>query len=215
MDHHEIAFGDDHSRFISQCRRDAFDEIEQAFASGGDVSAVLDVVGRPEALSCDIVTLIEQRVECLEDKRFVLRFRAWTSDCRRLSKARLTAAIIIKWRIMKLGTKWIRQQAVIMLLVIERIIGVAVGIERVESRAIVRVEGQPEFDALRQVWIRKEMTPERNQVSVSLFDDCFGTIRFKSTRGDDFSFEDLAQLRRRNRRLTLHDEHVAFDPAVQ
>ena len=56
------------------------------------------------------------------------------------------------------------------------------------------------------------MTPERNQVSVSLFDDCFGTIRFKSTRGDDFSFEDLAQLRCRNRRLTLHDEHVAFDP---
>ena len=64
---------------------------------------------------------------------------------------------------MKLGTKWIRQQA-ITLLVIKRIIGVAVEIEGVERRAIVRVERQPEFDALRQVWIRNEMTPERNQV---------------------------------------------------
>ena len=72
-------------------------------------------------------------------------------------------------------------------------------IERVESRAIVRVEGQPEFDTLQQVWIRKEMTPGRDQVTVFLFGDCLGTIRFKSTSCDDFPFENLTQSRRRNR----------------
>ena len=109
VDHHEIAFRDDHSRLILQRRGDALDQIEQAFASGRDVSAVLDVVGRPEALSCYVVTLIEQCVECLEDKRFVFRFRARTSDCGRSSKARVKTAVKIKSRIMKLGTKWIRQ----------------------------------------------------------------------------------------------------------
>src|SRR5208283_4538640 len=98
-----------HSRLILQRRGDALYQIEQAFASGRDVSAVLDVVGRPEALSCYVVTLIEQCVECLEDKRLVFRFRARTTDCGRLSKARVKAAVKIKSGIMKLGTKWIRQ----------------------------------------------------------------------------------------------------------
>src|SRR6266446_10691486 len=40
---------------------DALDQIEQAFASGRDVSAVLDVVGRPEALSSYVVTLTVNR----------------------------------------------------------------------------------------------------------------------------------------------------------
>jgi hypothetical protein len=80
------------------------------------------------------------------------------------------------------------------LLVIEWIIGVAVEIESVESLAVVIVEGQPEFDTLRQVWIRKEMTPERNQVRVSLFDDCLGPIGVKSTCRDDLAFENLPQL---------------------
>jgi len=35
--------------------------------------------------------------------------------------------------------------------------------------------------------------------------------RFESTCGDDYPFEDLAQLRRRDWFLTLGDEHVAFD----
>jgi hypothetical protein len=139
VDHHQVAFRDDHSRLILQRRGHALDQIEQAFASGRDVSAVLDVVGRPEALSCDVVTLIEQGVECLEDKRLVFRFRAWTSNCRRLSNAGVKAAIKIKRRITKLGTKWIRQQT-ITLLVIERIVGVAVEIESVESLAVVIVE---------------------------------------------------------------------------
>lgn len=97
------------------------------------------------------------------------------------------------------------------MLVVERIVGVAVEIESVESLTVVCVEGQPEFDTLRQVRIRKEMASKRNQVRVILVHNRLGSIGFESTRGDNFRFKDLAQLRRRNWFLTLGDEHVAFD----
>ena len=138
MNYHKITFSHDHPRLILQRGWDALDEIEQAVAARLDMSAVLDVVGRPIARSSYVVTFIEQCVECVKDKRFVVRFRVGTCDCRRSSKARVKAAVKIKRRIMKLGTKWIRQQA-ITLLVIKRIVGVAAKIESVESRAIVRV----------------------------------------------------------------------------
>jgi hypothetical protein len=38
------------------------------------VSAVLDIVRRPEAFSGCIVTLVEQRVECLRNQSFIFRF---------------------------------------------------------------------------------------------------------------------------------------------
>jgi hypothetical protein len=38
------------------------------------MSAVLDVVGRPIALSRHIVSLVEEGIEGFEDKRFVARF---------------------------------------------------------------------------------------------------------------------------------------------
>src|SRR6266850_1444614 len=50
------------------------DEIEQAFTAWPDMSAVLDIVGRPIALSRCVVPLIKQRIESLKDKRFILRF---------------------------------------------------------------------------------------------------------------------------------------------
>ena len=78
------------------------------------------------------------------------------------------------------------------LIFIKWIVGVTMGIECVESGAIVRVEGQPKFDSLWQVRVCKEMTPERHQVSISLFDDCFGTIRVKATGCDDLSLEYFA-----------------------
>ena len=49
-----------------------------------------------------------------------------------------------------------------LLIFIKRIVGIAVGIEGVESCTIVRVEGQPKFDAPREVWVGNEMTSERN-----------------------------------------------------
>jgi hypothetical protein len=38
------------------------------------MSTVLDIGGRPETLGCGVVPLVEERVERLQDERFVLRF---------------------------------------------------------------------------------------------------------------------------------------------
>src|SRR6266566_6918008 len=73
MDDHKVPVGDDHARLIFQRRRSAFDEIEETIAAGLDMSAVLNVVGRPVALSRHIVSLVEEGIEGLEDKRFVAR----------------------------------------------------------------------------------------------------------------------------------------------
>src|SRR5580692_5106930 len=70
---HEVPFGHDRSWLIFECWRKALDEMEEAFTSRRDVSAVLDVVGRPEFLSSSVVALVEQRVKRVEDKRLVLR----------------------------------------------------------------------------------------------------------------------------------------------
>src|SRR6476620_4549004 len=58
--------GDDHARFVFQRRRHALDEVEEALAAGSDVRAVLEVGGRPVALSRDIVSLVEQGIEGLK-----------------------------------------------------------------------------------------------------------------------------------------------------
>src|SRR6185503_15907619 len=97
--------------------------------------------------------------------------------------------------------KWIGQW-VIALLLIERVIGIAVGVEGVESLAVVLVKRQPEFDALRQVRIREEMAPERHRISISLFYNLLGRVGFESTRGDDAPFEYPAEPLRSNRSLT-------------
>ena len=47
---HELLVGNDRSWLVLQRWRDALDEIEQAIATGRDMSAVLDVVGRPKLL---------------------------------------------------------------------------------------------------------------------------------------------------------------------
>src|SRR5260370_27546393 len=68
---HEIIFGNNRSRFIPERGREALYEIEQTVAAGLDMSAVLDIVGRPIAFCGRVVPLIEERVESLQDKRFV------------------------------------------------------------------------------------------------------------------------------------------------
>src|SRR6266478_8460492 len=98
-----------------------------------------------------------------------------------------------------------------LLIFIKRIVGVAVGIEGVESCTIVRVEGQPKFDAPRQVWVGNEMTSERNQVSISLLDDSLCAIRFKATCGDDFAFENCPHVSGRYWGQTVLDGYVPFD----
>src|SRR6266478_6718497 len=74
MNDRKIFFGYNLSRLVFQSRRHAFDELEYAVATWFDVSAVLNVVGLPVALSRCIVPLVEQCVEGLKDKLFILLF---------------------------------------------------------------------------------------------------------------------------------------------
>src|SRR5216683_5767118 len=60
---HELSLCHYCSGLILERWREAFDEIEQTFAARFDMSAVLNVVGRPKPLRGLIVTLVEQRVE--------------------------------------------------------------------------------------------------------------------------------------------------------
>src|ERR671919_1549399 len=74
MDDYEITIGHNRSRFILQCWRHALNEVEQALTTRRDVSTMLYVFGRPIALSCYVVTLVEQCVDSFEDKFFVFLF---------------------------------------------------------------------------------------------------------------------------------------------
>jgi len=51
VDDHEVPLGHDHAGLIFQRRRNVLDQTEETIAAGLDMSAVLDVVGRPVALS--------------------------------------------------------------------------------------------------------------------------------------------------------------------
>src|SRR5713101_8553035 len=66
---------------VPKRRRNVLNEIEQAIATRRDMSAMLDVVGRPITLSCFVVTLIEERVEGFKDKCFVFRFNRLIHLC--------------------------------------------------------------------------------------------------------------------------------------
>src|SRR6267154_4326656 len=69
---HKIFFGHNGSRFILQRRRYALDEIEQTVATGLDMSAVLDIVGRPIALGRYVVAFVEESIKSLENERLIL-----------------------------------------------------------------------------------------------------------------------------------------------
>src|SRR5258708_37094721 len=96
-------------------------------------------------------------------------------------------------------------------LFIERIIGVAVSIGRVKRIPVVSIQRQPEPDALWQVRIRDKVPSEGNQICIAVSDSSLGGIRFKTSRRNDLSRENLSQPRGRNVPLTLGDQHVPFD----
>src|SRR5437660_12646690 len=66
MNNDEVAIRHDHPRLVFQRGRHALDEVEEALAAGSDVRAVLDIGGRPVALSRDVVSLVEQGIEGLK-----------------------------------------------------------------------------------------------------------------------------------------------------
>src|SRR6266446_7928157 len=73
MNDHEVPFSDNEPRLVFQRGREAFYQTEESFTARLDVSAMLDVVGRPVALGRNIVALVEQGIERLKNERFVFR----------------------------------------------------------------------------------------------------------------------------------------------
>src|SRR3984893_1360480 len=57
-----------------QLFRCGLDKFEEPLAPRRDMSTVLDIGGRPETLGHGVVPLVEERVERLQDERFVLCF---------------------------------------------------------------------------------------------------------------------------------------------
>src|SRR3984893_7879842 len=72
VDDDEVSLCYDYSRLIPESGRDALDQVEETVTARLNVRTVLNVVGRPEALRCGIISLIEQRVEGLQDNRLIV-----------------------------------------------------------------------------------------------------------------------------------------------
>jgi hypothetical protein len=78
VDDDKIVFGHDGSVFVSQRRRRVLDQIEEAVSAGADVSAMLDIIGRPELRRRRIISPIEERIKCVEHEGLVCFFdRLW------------------------------------------------------------------------------------------------------------------------------------------
>jgi hypothetical protein len=72
VDDDDVSLRYDYSRLIPESGRDALDQVEETVTARLNVRTVLNVVGRPEALRCGIISLIEQRVEGLQDNRLIV-----------------------------------------------------------------------------------------------------------------------------------------------
>ena len=67
VDDDKVSLRYDYSRLIPEGGRDALDQAEETVAARLNVRTVLNIVGRPEALRCCIVSLVEQSVEGFQD----------------------------------------------------------------------------------------------------------------------------------------------------
>src|SRR5690349_16557933 len=67
VDDDKVSLRYDYSRLILEGGRDALDQAEKTVAARLNVRTVLNIVGRPEALRCCIVSLVEQSVEGFQD----------------------------------------------------------------------------------------------------------------------------------------------------
>ncbi len=76
VDHDPFVLGENQPMFIAKRGWGCPDEIEETFPAGLNVSAVLDVLRRPELLGCRVIALIEQCIERLQDQFFVSFFEA-------------------------------------------------------------------------------------------------------------------------------------------
>jgi hypothetical protein len=74
MEEDEVAGRSDNVVLVPQRVGQTLDNVEKPFAAGRNMRAVLDVVRRPEALRCSIVTLIEERIERIQNNLYVSLF---------------------------------------------------------------------------------------------------------------------------------------------
>ena len=75
VDDDEVSLGYDYSGLILERGRGALDQVEETVTARLNLRAVLNVVGRPEALRCRIISLIKQGLEGLQHNcLIVLRF---------------------------------------------------------------------------------------------------------------------------------------------
>lgn len=93
-------------------------------------------------------------------------------------------------------------------LVIERVVRVAVRVERVKGVAIVSRKWQPLLEAARQVRIRDEMAAESHRVRDPAFQDGLGSVWLKSTGSDDLALEDRPHLLDGDCPLVLQNDHL-------
>jgi hypothetical protein len=75
VDDDDVSFRYDYSWLIPEGGRNALDQVEETITARLNVRAVLNVVGRPEALRCGIISLIEESVEGFQDNRLVFCLR--------------------------------------------------------------------------------------------------------------------------------------------
>jgi hypothetical protein len=66
-----VTFGKNHPGLIVKRRRRGLDEVEEAVSSRLDVSAVLNVVGRPKSLRGCVISLVEEGIESFEHDRLI------------------------------------------------------------------------------------------------------------------------------------------------
>ncbi len=72
VDDDEISLRYDYSGLILERGRGALDQVEETVTAWLNVRAVLNVVGRPEALRCRIISLIKQGLEGFQHNRLIV-----------------------------------------------------------------------------------------------------------------------------------------------
>src|SRR5258707_11570991 len=72
VDDDEVSLRYDYSRLIPEGGRDALDQVEETVTAWLNVRTVLNVVGRPEALRCRIISLIKQGLEGFQHNRLIV-----------------------------------------------------------------------------------------------------------------------------------------------
>lgn len=98
--------------------------------------------------------------------------------------------------------------------VVERIICIALRIERIERVAVIRRKRIAFANSSWKIRIRYEIAAKRYRICVALCDSCGRAVRFKSPVGNDLSFEDLSQALSGHRRLVVLFQHRSADAGL-